>query len=60
MRLELIRVGLLVELTNHYITKGAYNIAVEATKNICCVKGESDQSTLTRWLKKISYGLQEP
>ena len=26
MRLELIRVGLLVELANHYTTKGAYKL----------------------------------
>ena len=32
--------------------------AVEATRNICCVKGEDtvDQSTVTKWLKKFCSG----
>ena len=32
--------------------------ALEATKNICCVKGEGtvDYNTVTRWLKKCCSG----
>ena len=30
--------------------------AVEATKNICCAKGENNHNTLTRWFKKFCSG----
>ena len=35
-----------------------YHNAMEARKDICCVKGEwaIDHSTVTRWLKKIRSG----
>ena len=38
------------------------NNALEATKNICGMKGEGtiDHSTINRWLKKNLLGLQEP
>ena len=37
-----------------YEFERGYNVA-EATKNVCCAKGEGaiDHSTVTRWLKKI-------
>ena len=36
--------------------------ATEATKNICCTKGEGTANyiTLTRWFKKYHSRLQEP
>ena len=38
-----------------YEIKPGHNVA-EATKNICCVKGEGvvDHSTVTRWFKNFS------
>ena len=47
MRLELIRVGLLVELSNHYTTKGTFEMKEAVTKVI---------DTLTRGLP---WGLPE-
>ena len=40
-----------------YKFKLGYN-AAQATKNICCVEGESavNHSTVTRWLKKFHFG----
>ena len=36
--------------------------AAEATKNICCAKGESalDDGTVNRWLKKVHSSYENP
>ena len=42
-----------------YKVELGYN-AVEATKNIYCVKSLVDPITVTRWFKKFHLGCREP
>ena len=56
MRLELTRVGLLVELTNHYTTRGAYSVVDDALNFSIVVRGSNSSPVISFTLELVSLG----